>query len=48
MEDKEALKKFRAFRDEIQANMTKENSWTNGVMSGGADYNGTEDVPMSE
>lgn len=42
------MKKFRAFRDAIQANMTKENQWTNGVMSGPPAHNGTEDVPMSE
>jgi hypothetical protein len=37
-----------ALKDEVSANMTKANSWKNGVMSGGVPYDGKWDIPMSE
>ena len=52
LEDKEARAKYNALKDEIAANMTKENSWRNGVMKKvGAEEGATEpteDIPMHE
>ena len=35
-------------KSEVSANMTRDNSWRNGVMSGGVPYDGKWDIPMSE
>ena len=52
LEDKEALEKYRALKAEIEANMTRDNSWRNGVMKKvGAEEGAvepTEDIPMHE
>jgi hypothetical protein len=45
--DADAKKKYEALKDEVKANMTKDNSWRNGVMSGPVSDK-TEDVPMHE
>ena len=34
LEDKAAKKSYEALKDEVKANMTKDNSWRNGVMDG--------------
>ena len=52
MEDKEAKAKYEALKSEIAANMTKDNSWRNGVMKKtGAEEGAVEpelDIPMHE
>lgn len=46
--DAEAKAKYEALKDEVAANMTRDNSWRNGVMTGGPTPEPTTDIPMHE